>query len=161
MGPVLPSLSSSPSLLLFSLSPSLGADERQALSRQWHSKTSALGSSVSGYSTLLGAISLSKAWPAYSPTENPQISCYTRHTEGRHTAAFRVQTYVCEYKTDTKRRVNTSSDGTIEREKCIKKFAIGWKSILTVGMRDRLREWLHVCLKFMSSGSHAHLAASC
>lgn len=41
-------------------SPLLGADERQALSRQWHSKTSGLGSSVSGYSTLLGAISLSK-----------------------------------------------------------------------------------------------------
>lgn len=83
------------SFLLFSLSlsfsPSLGADERQALSRQWHSKTSGLGSSVSGYSTLLGAISLSKVWPAYSPTENPQISYYTLHTEGRHTAALRVQ----------------------------------------------------------------------
>lgn len=86
---------------IFSLSLSLlhsGADERQALSRQWHSKTSGLGSSVSGYSTLLGAISLSKVWPAYSPTENPQISYYTRHTEGRHTAALRgcnECVYVC------------------------------------------------------------------
>lgn len=86
---------------IFSLSLSLlhsGADERQALSRQWHSKTSGLGSSVSGYSTLLGAISLSKVWPAYSPTENPQISYYTRHTEGRHTAALQgcnECVYVC------------------------------------------------------------------
>lgn len=51
-----PPLSCSLSLLL-----SLALDERQALSRQWHSKTSAHGSRVSGCSTLLGAISLSKA----------------------------------------------------------------------------------------------------
>lgn len=78
----------SSALLLFfpsvSFSPSLCSDERQALSRQWHSKTSGLGSSVSGYSTLLGAISLSKVRPAHSPTENPQISYYSLHTEGRY-----------------------------------------------------------------------------
>lgn len=80
--------------LSLSFSPSLCADERQALSRQWHSKTSGLGSSVSGYSTLLGAISLSKVWPAYSPTENPQISYYTLHTEGRHSCSL-AATGVC------------------------------------------------------------------
>lgn len=74
-----------------SFSPSLSADERQALSRQWHSKTSGLGSTVSGYSTLLGAISLSKAWPACSPTENHHISYYTPRTEGRHKAALWVR----------------------------------------------------------------------
>lgn len=84
-----PPFSQFPCLLLsLFFPPSLGADERQALSRQWHSKTSGLGSSVSGYSTLLGAISLSKAWPAYSPTKNHQISYYTLHMEGRHTASF-------------------------------------------------------------------------
>lgn len=75
MGPAFPPPSSLlPSFLVFpslSFSPSLFADERQALSLQWHSKTSGLGSSVSGYSTLLGAISISKVWPAHSPTEKP------------------------------------------------------------------------------------------
>lgn len=77
-----------PLIFSHSLSPWLCADERQALSRQWHSKTSGLGSSVSGYSTLLGAISLSKFWPAYSPTESPQISYYTLNTEGRHSCSL-------------------------------------------------------------------------
>lgn len=76
-----------------SFSPSLCSNERQALSRQWHSKTSGLGSSVSGYSTLLGAISLSKVRPAHSPTENPQISYYSLHTEGRHSCFISVCMY--------------------------------------------------------------------
>lgn len=80
-----------------SFSPSFCSDERQALSRQWHSKTSGLGSSVSGYSTLLGAISLSKVRPAHSPTENPQISYYKSPHRGE-TQLLREYLYVCKVK---------------------------------------------------------------
>lgn len=109
MGLVFSSLSPPPLsyFLSLSFSPSLCADERQALSRQWHSKTSGLGSSVSGYSTLLGAISLSKVWPAYSPTENPQISYYTLHTEGRHSCSLGA-TGVCTYAKREPRQIKMS-----------------------------------------------------
>lgn len=148
--------------LSLSFSPSLCADERQALSRQWHSKTSGLGSSVSGYSTLLGAISLSKVWPAYSPTENPQISYYTLHTEGRHSCSLGA-TGVCTRAKRELRQIKMSKFKTFRvggrgRNACTtllfeweQKWE--WTGVL-------VRERLHVCCKFMSAESHAHLAAS-
>lgn len=149
-----------PPIFSRSLSPSLCADERQALSRQWHSKTSGLGSTVSGYSTLLGAISLSKVWPASSPTENPQISYYTLNTEGRHSCSLGAMG-VCMRAKTAQRQIEMS---------IFKKFGYkeerevhSWARVLWEGKWERIgvldgREWdAYVCCKFMSG---AHLAAS-
>lgn len=144
-----------------SFSPSLSADERQALSRQWHSKTSGLGSTVSGYSTLLGAISLSKAWPACSPTENHHISYYTPRTEGRHKAALWVRQVCKRAKQDGDEQRRESVRSGRFTHKCVfmSERESKWESACVL-VWGRAREWLHVCLKFMSGGSHARLAAS-
>lgn len=126
-----------------SFSRSFCSDERQALSRQWHSKTSGLGSSVSGYSTLLGAISLSKVRPAHSPTENPQISYYKSPHRGE-TQLLREYLYVRKVKNFAH---NLQWKFAYED---VKEVHVGTGKVVCCGC-------MHC--RFMS-GSHAHLAAS-